>query len=70
MYSGVNMHSYFVSARPEFAESCGADLQIEAGALRHGGEGRYGRHRGEGTHQHKDAPAVELVGRAHLETPA
>lgn len=47
-----------------------ADLQVEAGALRHGGEGRDGRHRGEGTHQHKDTPAVELVGRAHLETPA
>lgn len=46
-----------------------ADLQVEAGALRHGGEGRDGRHRGEGTHQHEDTPAVELVGRAHLETP-
>lgn len=47
-----------------------ADLQVEAGALRHGGEGRDGRHSREGTHQHKDTPAVELVGRAHLETPA
>lgn len=50
--------------------SCQADLKVEAGALRHGGEGRDGRHRGEGTHQHKDTPAMELVGWAHLETPA
>lgn len=64
------MYSQIISTRPEFARSRRADLQIEAGALRHGGEGRDGRHRGEGTHQHKDTPAVELVGRAHLETPA
>lgn len=46
------------------------DLQEEAGALGHCGEGRDGCHRGEGTHQHKHTPAVELVRRAHLETPA
>lgn len=39
-----------------------ADLQVEAWALRHGGEGGDGRHGGEGTHQHEDTPAVELVG--------
>lgn len=47
-----------------------SDLQIKAGALGHGGESTNGRHGGEGTHQHEDAPAVELVGRAHLETPS
>lgn len=39
-----------------------SDLQVEAGALRHGGESTNGGHGGEGTHQHKDAPAVELIG--------
>ena len=46
------------------------DLQVEAGALGHGGEGTYSGHRGQGAHQHEHTPAVELVGRAHLETPA
>lgn len=66
----VKMYSNNISTRSECGDSWQADLQVEAGALRHGGEGRDGRHRGEGTHQHKDTPAVELVGRAHLETPA
>ena len=43
-------------------KGCQADLQVEAGALRHGGEGTDGCHRGEGTHQYEDTPAVELVG--------
>lgn len=46
------------------------DLEVKARAFGHGGEGWYGGHGGEGTHQHEDTPAVELVGWAHLETPA
>lgn len=53
--------------------ACGwaaADLQVEAGALRHAAEGGDGGHAGEGAHQDEDPPAVELVRRAHLEAPA
>ena len=47
-----------------------AHLQIEARALGHGVQSRNGGHGGESTDQHKHPPAVKLVGRAHLETPA
>lgn len=52
----------YISTRSKWGMSCQADLKVKAGALRHGGEGRDGCHRGEGTHQHKDTPAMELVG--------
>jgi len=58
------------STRSECGASWQTDLQVEAGAFRHGGEGWDGCHRGQGTHQHKDTPAVELVGWTHLEAPA
>lgn len=51
--------SFLVSNSHKSARS---DLQKEAGALRHGGESTNGCHGGEGTHQHKDTPAVELIG--------
>lgn len=45
-------------------------LQVEARTLRHERQSNHGGDAGQRTHHHKHSPAVELVGRAHAETPA